>query len=91
VFVLLLLGFFKSVVLLLWLSRLGIENSFHNHCHPDYLPLPVLNQFFSVCLDEICNRCSWLFIKPEMFNPCSDCCRQEAMSQQLSAHVCSVA
>lgn len=75
--------FFKSVVLSVPLSHLRVENSFHDHCHPDYLPLPILNQFFSISLDEICNRCSWLFIKPEMFSACSACRRQEAMSQQL--------
>lgn len=56
----------KSVVLSLLLSYLRIVKSFHNHCHPDYLPLPVLNQFFSISPDQICNQCSWLFIKPEI-------------------------
>lgn len=83
--------FLKSVVLSLLLSHLRNENPFHDYCHPDYLPLPVLNQFFSISLDEICNQCSWLFIKPGVFNACCDCCRQEVMSQQLSTHVCSAA
>lgn len=64
--------FLKSIVHSLLLSHLKTENSFHDRCHPDYLTLPVLNQFFTMSRDEICNRCSWLFIKPEMFSACSD-------------------
>lgn len=48
----------KFVVLSLLLSYLRIENSLHNHCHPDYRRLPILNQFFSISLDEIYNQCS---------------------------------